>query len=306
MSGRVSSAPRGSDRLAVRRRVRRRRVLIALGVLFLLACAGVLYELRQSALRISDVKVFGADQSFADIARTAMEGSYLGIIPRDSILFFPASRIRTDIITTHPDIAAVSIFRNGFSGISIKVDNRVPIARWCGTSSTSTSPADSPRREVIPTMSGDCYLFDASGFVYATATETEGVSTIDPSSSKTPLTPFVLFSSLQTDAATPIGATLSNANQLPGVFDFARQLASFGPPVSVVVIRADETDFFLATSTENHTSGPRITYLLGDEQNAFTALVSAKAQLNLSDPNLRYIDVRFPGKVYVKRSEPPK
>lgn len=300
MSGRVSSAARGSDRLAVRRRIRRRRIRIALGILFLVACTGVLYELRQDNVRISDIKVFGADESFADIARTAMQGSYLGIIPRDSILFFPASRIRADIITSHPDIAAVSIFRNSFSSLSIKVDYRVPIARWCGTSSTSTSPADSPRKEVMPTESGECYLFDAGGFLYATASQEGDASTTVGVHSGDTLTPYALYSALQSDSTSPIGATLKDANHIPAVFDFAREIGLSGPSVNTIVIRGDEVDFFLGSD------GPRITYLLGDEQNAFTALVSAKAQLNLSDPTLQYVDVRFPGKVYVKRAEPPK
>jgi hypothetical protein len=307
MSGRVLSPARGSDRLAVRRRLRRRRIRIALGILFLLVCTGIVYELRQSTVRISDVLILGADQSFAKIARSAMQGSYLGIIPRDSIFFFPASRIRADIVAEHPDIAAVSISRDGFSSISIKVDNRVPIARWCGSSPTSTQPENSPGEEVMQTTSGDCYLFDASGFVYATATRMRDVSSGNSESNpdKT-LTPFLLFSLLKPDAISRIGATLKDSNYIPVIFDFARRLASFGPSIGAVVIRADEVDFYFATTTQSVIAGPRITYLLGDEQNAFTALVSAKGQANLFDPTLKYVDVRFPGKIYLKRAEPLK
>ncbi len=291
MSERVLSVSRGNDRLAARRRRSRRRALIALCILALLSLGAVIYGLWQPAVRISHIEVLGADTSLETIPRDALQGSYLGIIPRDSIFFFPASRIRAGILATHTNIAAISISRIGFSGISIKIDNRVPIARWCGSA--------------VPTESGDCYLFDASGFLYATATEAfflkeERSPAVALSNPDNTVTPFVLLSSLQTDIVSPIGATLKDTNQLPAVFDFAREIGLSGPSINTIVIRGDEVDFFLVSG------GPRITYLLGDEQNAFTALVSAKAQLNLSDPTLQYVDVRFPGKLYLKRAEPPK
>ncbi len=305
MSVRLSSAARGSERLAARRRRLRRRALIALSIFALLSFGVLIYGFWQPAVRIARVDVQGADISLETIARDVIQGSYLGIIPRDSIFFFPASRIRAGILAARTNIAAISISRIGFSGISIKIDNRVPIARWCGSSSASMSSGGSSLKEAVPTVNGDCYLFDASGFLYATATESfllkEGRSpAIASSNPDNTVTPFVLFSSLQTGVVPPIGATLTDANQLPAVFDFAREIGLSGPSVTTIVIRGDEVDFLLVSGS------PRITYLLGDEQNAFTALVSAKAQLNLSDPTLQYVDVRFPGKLYLKRAEPPK
>lgn len=315
MSVRLSSAARGSERLAARRRRLRRRALTALGILALLSFGALIYGLWQPAVRIARIEVQGADASLAPletpaqarpdisdalsltgletIARGALEGSYLGVIPRDSIFFFPASRIRAGILATHTDIAAVSISRIGFSGISIKTDMRVPIARWCGTAASSLG--DSPLEGSLPSVGSECFLFDASGFVYATATE--AFSSVIGSNPDKTLTPFVLFDSLQADAVVPVGATLKDADRLPAVFDFARQLGLSGPSIAAIVIRGDEVDFFLASG------GPRLTYLLGSEQNAFTALVSAKGALNLSDPSLQYVDLRFPGKVYLKKKE---
>ncbi len=252
---------------------------IAFGVFFLLLGIGITYALWQSAVRISDIQIVGAEPSFAEIARSAMQGSYLGIIPRDSIFFFPASHIRADIIATHQNVAAVSLSRSGFTGLTVKVDTRVPVARWCG------APSDSTRFDIV----ADCYVFDANGIVYA-ATSTVPL-----------LNTFTVYQSLAAPEEdqifdTILGKTLLNAEKLPAAFDFARQLAAFGSPISFVVFRNDEVDAYFE-------SGARVTYLLGDEQNAFTALISAKGQLNISDPTLKYIDVRFPGKIYLKRTE---
>lgn len=270
-----TSSGRGSDRFVARRRVRRRRIAFALLILLVLAAGGVVYELHQPALRISHVEIFGADQSLADYAYAAMRGSYLGIIPTDSTFFFPAGSIRSAILAAHPDIAAVSIFRNGFTGLSIQPSERVAIADWCGLSPTPPGGAHGSDEY--------CYVFDASGFVFAAA-----------SSSTVPINSFSLYSPLVSNAPEPLGATLANADQLPATFDFARQLGTFGSNVTRIVIRDDEVDQILA-------SGTRVTYILGDEQNAYTALSSARDTVDLADGSVEYVDLRFDGKMYVKK-----
>lgn len=274
-----SSLPGQGERLAERRRNRRRRAFIALFILLLLLLTAIVYGLQQRSVRISRVEVLGppslgsfggasTDSSLASYAINAMQGSYFGIIPRDSIFFFPEMSIRSNILNDHLEIAAVSISRSGFNGISIKADYRVPVARWCG---------DATRLNLV----ADCYIFDTNGFIYATTTTAQ------------PINSFVLYEPI--DASTsPIGSTLPYAEKLPTTFDFARELATLGSPVSSIVIRDDEVDDHLE-------SGTRITYVLGREQDAFTALVSAGESLNLSSGAIDYVDLRFDGKVYIKR-----
>jgi len=241
-------------------------------VLFALLCAGLVYGLGQSAVRISNIVVYGEDQSLVGIASSTMEGKYFGLIPRDSIFFFPGSRIRTNIMATDSGIAAVSIFRNGLTGISIKLNERVPVAKWCGLAPT-------------PGVDEYCYVFDASGFIFAAA-----------SSSMQTINSFSLYAPLVGDTLEPLRATISRADQLPSAFDFARQLKIFGSSVVRVVIRNDEVDNHLE-------SGTRVTYVLGNEQNAFTALVSARDNMNLADGSLEYVDLRFDRKMYIKRKQ---
>lgn len=127
-----------------------------------------------------------------------------------------------------------------------------------------------------------CYFFDANGFIYATT------------SSAQPVNPFIVYEPLASSNGSPIGSTLPNADKLPAAFDFARQLAVFGSPVSSLVFRGDEVDAYLA-------SGTRVTYILGDENNAFTALTSARADFNLADGSVEYVDLRFSGRIYLKK-----
>ncbi|MDE1919641.1 MAG: hypothetical protein KGH56_02990 [Patescibacteria group bacterium] len=292
MWGRASSALQGSDRLASRRRKRRLRLVIACVLLLALLLWAAVYGLWQPFVRISSVGVVGADASLADVAKEDMQGAYFGIIPRDSILFFPASRIRADILAAHPDFAAISIPRTGLSSITIKIDNRVPIAEWCGLSPLETPAQARPGisdalsltgRAPTPGVDAYCYVFDANGFVFAAAgTTTQTINT------------FTLYAPLEGATEEPLRATIAHASLLPTAFDFARQLATFGSPVSSIVMRGDEVDDYFE-------SGTRLTYVLGHEQEAYTALTSARANLNISDGSLEYVDLRFAGNVYLKK-----
>ena len=314
MSGRGFLDRRPNERLAVRRKRQQRRLIVIWAILALILVGAVFYGLWRPQVRVAYVTVDGGDPSLADIAKIAMQGSTFGV-PNNSIFFVPKSRIRTQILGAYPNIAALSISRTSFISISIKVDTRVPIARWCGTTSASSSEKDALFKVVVPTASGDCYLFDAGGFVYATATEPRGPIALLPASTaatstvpdtqplaKTvaptdiPITPFIVFDSLAGSTTVPITSTLAHATKLPSVFDFARHFSAFGTSVGTIDIRDDEVDFFLANN------GPRITYILGDEENAFTALNSARRNFNLTDGSVQYVDLRFPGNVYLKKN----
>lgn len=273
MWGRTSLGGLNNERLLARRRRNRRPTLFGVLLLLVIISSAFLWGVRQSAVRVSKVQVYGTEEPLSEIAAGEMRGSYGGIIPRNSTFFLPIESIRHDILTRYTDIAAVSIFRVGMTGLSIKVDYRVPIARWCGSTS-------SPQ---VASSTENCYVFDASGVIFATvATSTQTINS------------FKLYAPLEGETLEPLRATLSLAALLPGAFDFARELSTFGSPVSSIVVRDGEVSNFLA-------SGTRVTYLLGDEQNAFTALVSARGNLNFADGSLEYVDLRFGGKIYLKR-----
>jgi len=204
-----------------------------------------------------------------------MQGSYFGIVPRDSTFFVPMHRIRVAILAVHPDIAALSISRQGTTGLSIRPSMRTAVGRWCGSAYSAGSESTT-----------DCYLFDPNGFVYTDASSTATM----------PINTFTLYRPLADDASLPLHATLPDAALLPDAFAFTRQLAGFGSPADAVVIRGDEVDILLA-------SGTRVTYVLGHEQDAYSALLSARASFNLANGSVDYIDLRFPGKVYIKKKE---
>jgi len=305
--------------------VARRRGVLIFSILILITGVALVYGTWQKPVRISSVIVYGANQSIANLVNTAIQGSYFGIIPRNSTFFVPKTRIRSLIMYTYPNVAAISIFRNGLNGLSIKIDNRSPVAKWCGvTMATSSTESILQQSEIIPTFvsavpnthNRECYFFDINGFVYASSSHKVSSKSLAhkhvSEKQVLPMNTFTIYDSLSSTTlsitklanintqipktSTPIGQTLSHISDFPRAFDFARQIAIFGSPVVSVVFNKTEVDDYLK-------SGTRIIYMLGNEKNAFTALKSAdtSAKFDLSDGSVDYVDLRFSGKVYLKK-----
>lgn len=280
MLAKNTSGGPSAQRLSQRRKARRRRVRAVLLVLAAFALVGGIWGLWQPGLRITSVTVSTGDTRVAAAAQDALAGSYLWVIPHNSSLFFRESRVRAAVLKSDPAIEAVSITRNGLTAISITPTPRTPIARWCGL---TPSPGEVEY----------CYVFDTDGYIFAAMPDPLGASSTETQTIQTS-NPFLFYGPLAASSTEPLGATIAQASLLPSLLDFARQVGTLGTSVHSIVIRDREVDDLL-------TSGTRVTYLLGNEEDALTALVSAKNNLNLSDGSLEYVDLRFPGKVYVKK-----
>ncbi len=205
-----------------------------------------------------------------------MQGYYLGIIPRNSIFFYPERHIRRVLLEQHGNLAGISFFRNGTRGVTLRVIERVPIARWC----PDVTPKTASTTESLDLS--ECWFFDDSGLLFATSSQVAVVN------------PFIIYQSLGS-ALQIRGQTLPNAERVPASLNLARQLDSFGATAVSITLEAPEATIALKSS------GARIVYLLGKENEAYTALVSGKNQVSLTDSALDYVDLRFSGKMYVKR-----
>lgn len=294
MLERTPSRDRATERLAARRRRAKRRFTVALALLVLILIGGVLWGLWQPGVRISKVEVVAGDPAFGTLAKQELSGKYLGILPRNSTFFPPEGAIRADILSAHPEVAAVSIYHAGLETLAIRADERTAVGQWCGLAET---PAAAPY----------CYVFDANGYVYAALPENNASTTASLPGYLEPLNTFTLYAPLSGSAEEPLRATLADADLLPGAFDFARQLASLGSPITSLYLHpitdASSTAPDSVEADDTLASGTRILYVLGQEEEVYTALMSAKGQMNLSNGSLDYVDLRFSGKIYLKSKE---
>ena len=289
---RKPAVQQGKDRepLKARRKRARRRALWIIGILFFVGAAMVIGVFWLGVFRIQQVGTAGPDsQGMQTIAQSALAGTYHYVIPHNSIFFFPAQEIRTEILKQYPEISAVSISRTSLSTILISGIPREAALTWCGDTYTalpaqvlSTPTASSTPAVPQPT----CYSADAQGVIFAPIS--------DPSIITGTLKIYGSLAGVGDSNPSPLGATIAEANVIPNALQFIKALKSLGVPIVAIAIRGDEADLYAQ-------SGTRITYVLGHEEVTAQVAESAFPSLNLDDGSLEYVDLRFEGKAYFKK-----
>ncbi|MBU6323105.1 MAG: hypothetical protein KGI41_00010 [Patescibacteria group bacterium] len=283
-------APRAGTRLHERRRRHRKALAIALGVFAFLLVVAAFWGLWRPAVRVTGIALTGTDAaSLEPLVASELTGTYFWVIPRDSIFFLPEGSIRAALLAARPDVGAVSISRTGFHSISVALLPRVDAYLWCGTDDAVATSSES----VMPDGSAPCYASDPQGFLFASMPGT-AASTTEPVGVDAPLFDTRVYAPI--DLAVPLRAHVLSAAQISRALQFARSLSTFGANPVSLVLRGDEADLFLA-------GGTRVTYVLGDEVAASALAASAFPSLTLTDGSIEYVDLRFPGKVYLKKRQ---
>lgn len=280
-------SPATSRRKSLKDR-RKRSGTLAL-TLFLIVSAvlvgGVIYGIWREEVRIVAVHAPSAHaQSFSRIADDVLSGTYVSIIPRDSIFFFPVKELRARILDVHPEIVAVSIRRSSFTELSIEIVLRSTAFWWCGTPESAAAVDET------------CYKADAEGFIFEPLPVAALLGSTSTSSlpSGTTLRLYAPIEPTPENGASPLRSRMKDLEELPDVLLFVKELKTVNiVPVSLAV-RGDEADLFVS-------SGTRLTYVIGEEESALSLLSATLPTLQLSDGSLVYVDLRFPGKVYLKR-----
>lgn len=275
----------------LRERRRKATMLVVWTVLFvfLAMSASVLYGLWRAEVRVVTIEAPSEYQeSFERIVEEAMDGTYGYIVPRDSVFFFPQKEIRRALMEAHPEISAISIHRSSFTSLSISLVLRTTAFWWCGTPSVASAEDET------------CYKADAEGFIFARL-PLEAYMGGEVASSTIPtgttLRIYADIDSASTTDSSYLRARIKDLSELPNILAFVKELKTLSLiPVSLA-IRGDEADLFLP-------SGTRLTYVLGDEVNAFSLLSTVADSKNVifSDGSIRYLDLRFPPKIFLKRT----
>lgn len=266
---------------ARRRKTLREKRADAQGVKNMLMLAGVaaiigtaIYGFWRPEVRI--VRVIAANDTYVALAQSELEGAYYHVFPRDSFFFYPENAIREAILAESPEVSSVSVSREGFDAIQITTTERRSALRWCGT------PYEAPA------VSHECYEADADGMLFRVAEAENASSTMG----------LRVYAELDTASSTmhyPLRAKVMGVDNMRDVLRFVEDVQSFSVPVHALGIRGDEADLYTP-------QGTRITYVIGKEREAKESASAAFPKLNLVDGSVQYVDLRFPGKVYVKRA----
>lgn len=283
-----SPAPRPRKSLKERRQAARNAAGVFFIVLIVMIAGAIIYGFWRPEVRVTSVHTSGfPDGAQAEqVARATMEGAYAGIFPRDSIFLYPEKEIRSALMDAFPSLSSVSISRNSFSALSFSGTRREVAFYWCGESAASFSVSLS-----------SCHEADAEGIVFAPAP-----AALEPQGTSTEVSALPerlrIYAPVDTASSTsyPLRARVMGFEHLPNLLRFISAVRTLGIPVLSTSIIGDEAELFVTPET-------RIKYVLGREAEAALAAEATFPTLNLLDGSIEYVDLRFLGKAYVKKSE---
>lgn len=259
--------------LKKRRKKQKKALFIVLGIAFVILSAMMFYAAWMPSLRIKEVRASGPH---ADEARTlsqaALAGTHAFVLPRNSLFFIPENDIRDRILTAYPDVEAVSLSTDGLNVLMVVMHTRSEAFLWCGEQPLGESDV--------------CYRTNAEGLIFGEL-DANVASTTEMLKMYGPL--------VGQEGDSPIRAHISGASRIPDVLRFVKALESLGADVASLVLRDDEADIYT-------NAGTRITYVLGRELEAAGTAASVFPQLSLNDGSISYVDLRFSGKAYFKRT----
>lgn len=136
---------------------------VFLAVLLGLIITGIWYGSRIDSLQITDVQVVGGEtiphSQIQAEAEKVLEGTYLSLVPRRFIPFYPQESIAQQVSTIER-VRHVDVSREDQS-VVIVFEEYVPYALWCAHAEDA-----------------ECLFMDHTGFAYTQAPELEGTAFI--------------------------------------------------------------------------------------------------------------------------------
>lgn len=271
--------PRPKKSLRERRERARNQMSGVIAILIALVLGAVVYGFWRPEVRVSEVHASGVPDEALAKARIqeVLSGTYVGVFPRDSIFFYPEQEVRDAVLTAFPSLITVRVARDSFTALSIGGERRTTSFYWCGESAEQFSMTEE-----------SCYEANEAGFVFARVEHGYATGT----------TPMLrIYAPLETGAgADPIRRVVVGAVHLPDLLEFTEAIKAFGVPVLSTFIQGDEAELFVTPTT-------RLKYVLGKEEEAIKNAEAGFKDLDLLNGSIEYVDLRFEGKLYVKRYE---
>lgn len=257
-----------------RHRHKRRRLALAITLVVFIGV--VLIAVNLNSFAIKSVLVRGAESipsgDIELLAREGTRGSYLYLVPRASIFFYPRAQLLSAISTLSPRVASARMHVTTRRILVIDITERAPRYVWCGTAHASSTEAKDEN---------GCLYLDIAGFAFAHAFNAKGL----------PYPIFIIGTNTPILERTALG---------PLVFaPLARFVDSLSPEVQRVEVEDERSEVFTTT-------GYRLIV------NTYTDFESARRNLSvmLARPEIRerlshgevpeYIDLRVPEKIFYK------
>lgn len=199
-----------------KKKERKRKLIIFLSLTFVVLIATVLL-LQLEQIQISQISVVGneviSDGKVAVVAKDALRGNYLWLIPRTNALLYSKSRIKESLYREFPRFSFVEVKLDSIDSIKISVAEREPYALYCGSAER-------------PQDASSCFFLDKGGFIFDEAPAFSG-------------TVYFVYASEQ-QIENPLGQKLMPRNEFEEFAGFIGQLSLLGfQPLAALVGEKD-------------------------------------------------------------------
>jgi len=233
--------------------------------------------LHTPLVRVATIDISGVESvtmaELREAVRNKLSGTYLFVIPKDSIFFYPKRTIEQSLIERFPELKSVAVRAENFDTLAVAVAERSPQALWCGAGASSTG----------------CVLMDEGGVVYAPAADFSGDAYVQYFGTVTPLL-----------AGAPLATqylTEKNYRELSALVVAIGETQKDDPIGQVVVDENNDVriyfwkDFLLIFSLNDNSA---------DVYERFTLALTAEPFTTHALPDFEYLDLRFGDKLYYK------
>ncbi len=223
---------------------------------------------------------------------TILDGKYIGLISKRNAIIYPKKEIFEFILQKYPRIADVNISTDGLHILNIVVEERKPLAGWCGPL--------------------DCYFIDQTSYIYD---KISGSSNLSTTSSSTGSSDFVSTAMLGASAIegliifhgnddvvgpTPITKTVFTKEKFEGIMAVAKALESQSDKIKMlptdVYVKNGESIIFKIKNNGR--------IIISDKRSFEESLENLKSALSSpifsKTTQFEYIDVRFSNKVFYR------
>lgn len=269
------------SRIRRRRRVRRARLAILCGVLFLFLLGIVIGLSWIPYIRIQAVRSVGtetlASTTVEEFVTKKIEGRSLFVFPKNNIILYPKHEIEEQLRKEFPLLKKAEIHADNLETIRVEVGERYAKALWCGTYEGGAE---------------GCRLMDETGFVYSPILMGE-------------LPPFVRYTG---EASSTLGYTSPvEPKQFVSPKEFTTLLALVD-----ALNQSQKQTSIVSVSIDEH-SDARVTFGEGfvllfalkdagkDVYERFTLALASEPFLNKTINDFEYLDLRFGDKLYFKQ-----
>lgn len=263
-------------------RRRRRRVLVevAIGAALATVLIFLWWVSHTHKLMISNWQIEGSTvvsrEEINSVIKQELSGNFWLLFPKRHTLWYPHQVIVESLSKQFPRINSIGIYRQGFSGLTVKVTDREPAALVCGTK---------------------CFFTDKTGFIFALAPDFSspvyltwdfGSSTVGVGKFAATSSNFILVSNLAT--------YLNEAFNHRGLGNFrASRVKTLTEGDYQITFRDNDkgtTLPILISSSNAPTTSARNFDL------ALSQIIGTSSTATL--PRLEYFDLRFGNKVFYK------